>query len=98
MSSASAYKWIGAGAFLILILLVLFGPLDEPDENESVLWHSDWAVIEVEPLMEDDEATGESAELDSHSSTDRTDPVATARDAWPEIDLRMIRNAGFFRD
>ncbi|MCB1315519.1 MAG: hypothetical protein KDK27_06155 [Leptospiraceae bacterium] len=98
MSSASAYKWIGAGAFLILILLVLFGPLDEPDENESVLWHSDWAVIEVEPLMEDDEATGESAELDSHSSTDRNDPVATARDAWPEIDLRMIRNAGFFRD
>ena len=45
MKAGTIYAILGGLATITLTLLVLWGPGDEPDESESVLWHNDWELI-----------------------------------------------------
>lgn len=45
---ARYYPWIGIGAGLIFLVLVLYGPLEEDTDTKGLLWKKDWAVIEYE--------------------------------------------------
>ena len=55
MKAGKIYATLGGLAMIVLSLLVLWGPDDDPAEDESVLWHRDWELIVFEELRATDD-------------------------------------------
>ena len=86
------YPYIGVAAGALVLLFILWGPVGEGDEQESILWKEDWQVIEYVPGVAPDDTGDEATNAEPATATSTKVEMKNAPT------LRVIRVPGLLED